>query len=404
VFWVVQYLQIADISHHLSILDLATKFLLFFVIRAQDLQQDLTAALQLAQQRSACLATLAHEIRTPLHTAIACMELEQNPEIMKRALFHMLSLCNDVLTIAALENSQEVVPTDTFPVRDLLEEVMESALLSPDLRDTTLVSMEIATEAPTLIHTSRIRMRQAIDNLMNNAMRYTLRGTIVLRLSSSPSHAVFTVTDTGIGISEEHMKDIFDPFKRHTDYHAGVGLGLAIVRYTTDILGGTIRVKSTLGVGSEFSVEIPLLIPPAQIPHTVSTAAVTRHRLPPRSKQRAMVVEDNVINRKLLIKMLARAGFTSITEAEDGRAFVETYVPETCDVLFVDIHMPRLDGLSAVRELLDAGHILPFIFVCTASVHSVEDEQWKSLGIPHVFLRKPITLSAIQDALSKYID
>lgn len=400
-FWIVQYLEFADISDQLSILDVATKLLLFFVMRAQDAREYLKNALLLAERRSVCLATLAHEIRTPLHTAIASMDLEEDPAIARTALSYMLTLCNDVLTIASMENRTSTVNKETFMLCDLVTEVFGAASLSPHLRSEVNLRLDVAVNAPTLIHTSRIRVRQILDNLLNNAMHYTYRGTITLRVESQLATVIFIVTDTGIGIPPDKLVSIFEPFVRiKGDYHAGVGLGLSIVKYTAELLGGQMNVTSNFGVGSEFRLELPLTnfwiedqAKPTPIvkPHHKLQGSVS-------CEKRILVVEDNTLNRKLLVKMLERTGFTTIEEAEDGRFFVDMFTPGRYDAIFVDLHMPRLDGLGAIKELLAGGHELPFIFVCTASIYSIEDELWNGLT-PHCFLRKPITLANLRAAL-----
>jgi PAS domain S-box-containing protein len=358
---------------------------------------------QAARAKSAFLATMSHEIRTPMNGVLGMAQLlldeglppAQREMVMTihRSGAHLLEILNDILDYSKLDAGRLELEARPFdPVaegRDVLALLGNAAQAKGlELRLEALPSL-----APAYLGDAG-RVRQIITNFVGNAIKFTATGAVRLRLGPLPGGTGFrlAVTDTGIGIPPEKQRAIFDKFTQGDTTTArrfgGTGLGLAICRDLATLMGGQVGVESQPGVGSTFWCELPLAA--AEQPAGHSTPVP----LPPGAstiRLRVLVVDDNPVNRKVASLMLARLD-CDVELAEDGAQAVARVEAEEFDAVFMDCHMPVLDGFAATRAIRalpgERGQVPVIAF--TASVTEEEQASCRAAGMQRV-LGKPLT-------------
>jgi len=253
-------------------------------LRTRELESAVTRAEAADRLKSAFLATMSHELRTPLNSIIGFTglllqklpgplnsEQEKQLGMVRGSASHLLDLINDVLDLSKIEAGQLPLKSEIFPIHDSLERVLAS--VAPQAAQKALPIVNEISPALGTMHSDRRRMEQIVLNLLNNAIKFTDRGSVTLQASliSTPVPSLrLVVRDTGIGIRPEDQALLFLPFSQVdsglTRQHEGTGLGLAICRRVTELLGGTITVRSEWQRGSEFTVILPLKSPPQPPP------------------------------------------------------------------------------------------------------------------------------------------
>ncbi|TVP73023.1 MAG: response regulator [Rhodobacteraceae bacterium] len=363
-----------------------------------------------SQAKSTFLATMSHEIRTPLNGILASTELlgvsDMRPDQARRLMTIrnsgqlLLDVINDVLDFSKLESfglefSSEAV---SLPgIADLIRSAFETRA------EATGIVLDVGLP-PFDVETDPKRLRQVIVNLMGNALKFTRAGQVTLSGHlHGPDLLRVEVTDTGIGISEEDQKVIFEEFRQIDGSYArqfgGTGLGLAISRRIVKALGGEIGVESTVGVGSTFWFDLPVRIigPASAEPAAIgSQARPAGPSSPDLAPLRVLVVEDNPINREILIDLLEHLGHTACI-ATNGLEAVARVAEGGLDVVLMDMQMPVLSGTDAARQIRAQGNSLPIIAV-TANA-SAEDRKMCAEAGMNDFLSKPIDLDRLVSVL-----
>ncbi|MDP1823773.1 MAG: response regulator [Archangium sp.] len=359
--------------------------------------------------KSQFLASFSHEIRTPLNgvlgTADALLAGPLAPDVREQLLIiqrsgsSLLRTINDVLELSRIEAGR----LDLFPVATdlpaLLREVVELFQARAAAGGLAL-RLELDPGHPRHVKVDDLRLRQVVQNLVGNAVKFTQRGQVVVRLAAGPvagGHVLtrVSVEDTGPGIEPEAVKRLFSAFSQarpRTDRAEGAGLGLAISNQFVELMDGKLTVDTTPGRGSSFHVELtlPLAEEGVAAPATVPAA------LEPGQRLKVLVVDDNEINLKVAVALLTRLGH-ELSVARDGQQALTSIAANQPDVVFMDCHMPVLDGLEATRRLRAAGDGRPVVAL-TASVYSEDQENCRKAGMNH-FVSKPVTLLALQSAL-----
>jgi CheY-like chemotaxis protein len=247
-------------------------------------------------------------------------------------------------------------------------------------------------------------VRQVISNLLVNAVKFTPSGEVCLAVECPKPGAIrFEVSDTGIGLSDEHQANLFQEFHQvdstASRKFGGSGLGLAISHRLAQLMGGRLWVESRLGEGSTFFCELPLAATEAA-GHAPQTAVQPAWSLPP--GLRILVAEDNVVNQKVILMMLTQAG-ARVEIAGNGRVAVELHQASAYDVILMDCQMPEMDGYEAtarIRSLPGAGSLVPIIGV-TANAFAEDRDQCLRAGMQG-YLAKPLTRAALMATLCQF--
>lgn len=376
------------------------------------------------EAKSAVLASMSHEIRTPLHGILGNVELmlgdTQNEALRSRLRTVqssgelLLSIIEDVLDVARIESGFITLRPASVRPRDLVYNVLEMLYARAAQQSVAVQAGEVIPGDAEWVALDPQRTRQVLLNIVGNAIKFTPPGGSV-QVSSVVRGGLWSVTvrDTGIGIPDEKLQAIFEPFVqvegRTQRRHGGTGLGLSICRHLVKQMGGTISVQSTEGVGSTFTVAIPVEAVPAPAHEdgaetpadsAVSSASPSPSEVPA-SPLTVLVADDNPVNRQVLDAMLQRLGHRVVL-AVDGQDAVAQCRQQPVDCVLMDIEMPVLDGLSATRVLraqpITAG--IP-VFAVTASVLPEDRARAEAAGMTG-FVPKPVRsrdLSALLDGL-----
>ncbi len=381
----------------------------------------LSIALEQAEAASAArsrfIATMSHEIRTPLAGLLGMIDLlsldeidEEKRELLQNAQVSGLTLSrivNDVLDFSKMEAGLFAFEKESVDIRALTKSVLVLAQTSL-AGEERVVEALIDNDVPQLFLGDATRIRQVISNLVSNAVRYSKRGPITINASSTP-HAKgallrMEVQDHGIGIAEDQIENLFKDFSQIsnplTAAAQGSGLGLAISKRIIEGCGGTIGVNSVAEKGSTFWIELPvkvLAVPerdtnsgPKLEPETIQESLAGR---------RILLAEDNAINQKLLMTYLKRMEVEAEL-AENGRIAIEKFTPGKFDLILMDVAMPEVDGLSAIRYLRKTWDPfeIPPIIILTAHVMDAIEGDASLVGVDTV-LSKPIPFEQLKLAL-----
>ncbi len=329
----------------------------------------LTAARDAAEEathaKSDFLARMSHEIRTPMNGILGMtyLALLQDPQPKIRDYLDkiqfsagsLLGIINDILDFSKIEAGRLDIEYIPFRLREQVESIRD--VLADKLADKKLdLAVEIAPDIPETIVGDPLRLRQILLNLLSNAVKFTPAGGIRLTVvpqGTANDALLFTVSDTGIGMTREQLSHIFESFSQAdgsiTRTYGGTGLGLAITKALVELMGGKIEVESSFGQGSAFSFSLPL--PRAEDARTAQAA-----RIPEPAKKESMenarllLVEDNEINREIALELLGMLGF-SVDVAENGAEAVEAVRNRDYDLVLMDIQMPVMDGFAAARKI-----------------------------------------------------
>ncbi|XYI02363.1 AAA family ATPase [Sorangium sp. So ce1128] len=362
--------------------------------------------------KSAFLANMSHELRTPLNGILGYAQiLERDPALGERQIAgvnvirqsgeHLLTLINDILDLAKIEAGRLELYLVDIPISRFVQTISELVGVKAMQKGLELVC-DLAPELPSWIRADEMRLHQILLNLLSNAVKFTDHGRVTLRVRfAPPARLCFEVQDTGIGIAEDQLKTIFEPFKQGGDMRrrlAGTGLGLAISRQYVRLMGGEIAVESRPGQGSTFRFEVEAQ--PAQATTAVTASRTVTGYAGPRKK--VLVVDDVAGNRAVVTGLLTPLGF-EVAEATNGREGLEMAQGLRPDLIVMDIVMPELDGLAATRLLrqLEAFQEVP-ILAMSASVSASDGEQSLAAGM-NAFLPKPIDADKLLDQTARLL-
>lgn len=383
------------------------------VERTQQLQKARDEALSASRLKSIFLANMSHEIRTPMNAILGYAQLLQQSElnaeqmrklsIIDKSGNHLLSLINDILELSKIEAGSLEVCNSDFDLLELVHSVENMFKIRCDQKNIAW-RMEYFGHSPVLVNGDQGKLRQILINLLGNACKFTDHGEVLFKIEQlAHNHYKFSIKDTGSGIKKEAITRIFDAFhqEKQGTQKEGTGLGLNITRRYVELISGNLQVTSEVNHGSTFYFDIQLL--PANESFTsIEPVRNTVYTLSSDRQLSALVVEDNKDNTELLYNILTQLDF-SIVCAENGQAGLDEIEKNCPDIVFMDIRMPVMDGLAAIKKIRSkySSEQLKCIAV-TASTLQHSSEYYLQAGFD-LFISKPFRFDEIYHAVKNIL-
>jgi len=392
-----------------------------------ELERSRDAAEAASRAKSVFLANMSHEFRTPLNAILGFTQLmgrdaalsanqHENVAIIDRSGEHLLGLINDVLELSKIEAGRTTIKKQSFDLHRLLYSLEEMFQLRA--ADKGLVmELDVAMGVPRFVRMDEGKLRQVLMNLLGNAVKFTQRGGIVLRVRSdglapeqpesdrSPAQLRFEVEDTGTGIAPEEMDALFDPFVQTASgqrAQEGTGLGLPISQQFVILMSGEIQVTSALERGSTFSFEVPAEVVDARDVLSAQPARRAVGLEPGQPAYRLLVVDDKELNRRLLVKLLLPLGF-EIREAANGQEAIATWEQWEPHLIWMDMRMPVMDGYEATRRIKATIKGQATVIVALTASALEEDRAVILSEGCDAYIRKPFREAELFDTLTEQL-
>jgi signal transduction histidine kinase/BarA-like signal transduction histidine kinase len=368
--------------------------------------------------KSLFLANMSHEIRTPMNGVIGMTDLLQQTELSEAQLEFvrtisssgetLLAVINQILDFSKIEAGHLMIDRAEVTVSEILSDAVRMHVPAADHKGLDL-RVELDPSTDVMCFTDPIRIRQVLSNLLGNAIKFTSKGNVVfsahVKCGESGDRIEFSVRDTGPGIPSDRLDAIFESFTQAdsstTRRFGGTGLGLTISRQLTALMGGQIQVESEVGVGTVFTVRIPVedVRPVEALARAIGSPTTARGKQ--LAGMRILLVEDNEVNQLVGRRLMENLGL-DVTIVSDGAAAVESY-QDGYDVILMDCHMPVMDGFQATEEIRrrEAGGSHIPILAQTASALEHDVDRCRRTGMDDV-LTKPLRLDRLFEALVAY--
>ena len=370
---------------------------------------DRTVKLKKANEaKSEFLSNMSHELRTPLNGILGYAQILKRAKNLEdtqvsglKTIYnsgnHLLTLINDILDLSKIEAGKLEFYPENITCQSFIDSIIGIMRMRAEQKDVCFVYEAIG-DLPLGVEIDEKRLRQVLLNLLGNAIKFTDKGQVTLRISAIQNGVFrFEVVDTGVGMTDEELEKIFKPFEQVGDTQKraeGTGLGLAISRQLVELMGSEIKIKSELGKGSSFWFDLALKV--VEVAEKIEQRRISAYK---DDKKTALIVDDYPENRLILRQMLENIGFTVI-EANDGKQGVE--LADKANIIFMDLMMPVMNGFEAVEIIRKDFKEVPIIAI-SASVFEADKQKSLQAGC-NAFLPKPIEEQQLFNALVEHMN
>lgn len=373
------------------------------------------------RKKSEFLSHMSHEIRTPLNAIIGFSDLlassvedeEQRSQIniILNNANNLLNIINDILDLSKIEAGELKIEPAPVNINNLINDV-ENVFINKIKEKGISFIVEKGSHVPAILMLDEVRIRQILTNLIGNAYKFTGKGYIKLLLDKASKHGKddkmdlsISVEDTGIGIPPEQQELIFEAFTQqlgqNTKIYGGTGLGLTITKKLVEMMGGTIKVTSTPGHGSTFTIELSDIQVPRQ--ETISKNVTVFN---PKSvlfdKAKILICDDNPAARRLIMDVLKFSPLDFI-EAENGKNAIKAAMQNRPDLIFMDLIMPEINGYDATRFIRERNSTNSIPIIAISASYPKKEEQKSFQTLFNGFLLKPVNLNDLFDIMKKYL-
>ncbi|MCM0755979.1 ATP-binding protein [Desulfovibrio aminophilus] len=366
------------------------------------------------------LANMSHELRTPLNGILGMLQLLRSSaldqeqvrslEMARQCADSLHKIVNNLLEMASIEAGSAEILEREFGLDEVLDPLLRTYEIQARLKGLSL-EVERGAGLPARLLGDPFRLRQVLNNLLSNALRFTPTGSVTLSVlpdagpadGEGRSRLTFAVRDTGIGIPPQAQAHIFESFELAEHYlnkrYGGSGLGLSIARQVVERMGGEIRLESAEGQGSTFTVSVPFSLPGIGTPAQPRPAAPRK----PRKNLRILLVEDELVNRMFASQVLGRMDH-AVTAVTNGAEAIQALERENFDLILMDVQMPVMDGITATKAIRDGRTRCrdPRIPIIALTAYAMESDRDRFLRIGmDDFVAKPFTVEALAQAIDR---